>query len=203
MDFDGYVDTIALDQTPFDEVAIVLSARLYHIHICIVMQGKYLTMRRDHDFNHCTLFLAYMGGLVFYCTMRKEPEPKKHGRGTLNSHLAGVMTEQEKQKIIDRFNNPPDECEQDSSQDTREEAGSLHGNKCTLSSKLSGVTDPDDISRIIREHAEDMSRPPSKPTVDDPIPGANKPAAKPPKGKVVFVTHGIKKIKKGCVILVV
>ena len=77
MDFDGYVDTIALDQTPFDEIAIVLSVHMYHIHICIMMQGKYWTMRRDHDFNHCTLFLAYMGGLVFYCTMRKEPAPEK------------------------------------------------------------------------------------------------------------------------------
>ena len=71
--------------------------------------------------------------------------------------------------------------------------------------KLSGVTDPDDISRIIREHAEDMSRPPPKPAGDDPIPGANKPAAKPPKGKVVFVMRGIKKIKKrvhnfGCIV---
>ena len=33
MDFDGYVDIIALDQTPFDEVAIVLSVHMYHIHI--------------------------------------------------------------------------------------------------------------------------------------------------------------------------
>ena len=142
---------------------------------------------------------------MFYSTTRKEAEAKKCGRGTLKSCLAGVMTEQEKQKIIDSFNNPPDECEQDSSQDTREQAGSLHGNKHTLSSKLSGVTGPDEISRIIHEHAEDMSRPPPKPTGDDPIPGANKPAAKPPKGKVVFVTHGIKKIKKrvcnfGCIV---
>ena len=106
------------------------------------------------------------------------------------------MTEQEKQKIIDNFNNPTDECEQDSSQETRDETGHLHGNKRTLSSKLSGVTDPDDISRVICEHAEEMSRPPPKPAGDDPIPGANKPAPKPPKGKVVFVTHGIKKIKK-------
>ena len=144
-----------------------------------------------------------MGRLVFYCTTRKEPKPKKRGRGTLNSRLAGVMTEQEKQKIIDRFNNPPDECKQDSSQDTREEAGSLHGNKCTLSSKLSGVTDPDDISRIIHEHAEDMSRPPPKPAGDDPIPGANKPAAKPPKGKVVLLPMVLRRSRKGCVILVV
>ena len=205
MDFDGYVDTVALDQTPFDEVAIVLSVHMYRIHICIVMQGKYWTTRQDHDFKHCTLFLAYIGGLVFYSTMRKEPEPEKCGRGTLNSHLAGVMIQQETQKIIDSFNNPPDECEQDSSQDTREQAGSLHGNKRTLSLKLSGVTDPDEISRIICEHAENMSRPPPKPTGDDPTPGANKSAAKPPKGKVVFVMHGIKKIKKrvrnfGCIV---
>ena len=68
---------------------------------------------------------------MFYSTMRKEPEPEKHGRGTLNSRLAGVLTQQEKQKITDTFNNPPDECEQDSSQDTRKHAGSLHGNKHT------------------------------------------------------------------------
>ena len=114
------------------------------------------------------------------------------------------MTQQEKQKIIDTFNNPPDEHEQDSSQDTREHIGSLHGTKCTLHLKLSGVTDTDEISTIINEHAEDMSRPPPKSTGDEPIPEANKPAAKGPKGNVVFVTHGIKKIKKrvnnfGCV----
>ena len=40
MDFEGYVDTIALDQTPFDEVAIVLSAHMYRFHICILMQGN-------------------------------------------------------------------------------------------------------------------------------------------------------------------
>ena len=196
MDFDGYVATIALDQTPFDEVAIILSAHMYHIHICILMQGKYWTTRRDHDFKHCTLFLAYMGSLVFYCTTRKEPAHEKCGRGTLNSRLAGVMSEHEKQKIIEHYNNPTDECEQDSSQEGRDEKGCLHGNKHTLSLKLIGITDPDDISRVIHEHAEEMSRPPPKNAGADLIPGANKPAPKPPKGKVVFVTHGIKKLKK-------
>ena len=109
MDFDGYVATIALDQTPFDEVAIVLSAHIYRFHICILMQGKYWMTRWDHDFKHCTLFLAYMGGLVFYSTTRKEPAHEKFGRGTLNSRLAGVMSEREKQKIIEHYNNPTDE----------------------------------------------------------------------------------------------
>ena len=120
MDFDGYVHTVALDQTPVDEVAIVLSARMYRIHICIVMQGKYWTTKQDHDFKHCTLFLAYMGRLVFYSTTRKEPEPGKCGRETLNSCLARVMTQKEKQRIIDTFNNPPSAPEQHSPPDTRE-----------------------------------------------------------------------------------
>ena len=185
MDFDGYVATIALDQTPFDEVAIILSAHMYRFHICILMQGKYWMTQRDHDFKHCTLFLTYMGGLVFYSTTRIEPAHEKFGRGTLNSHLAGVMSEHEKQKIIEDYNNPMDECEQDSSQERSDEKGCLQGNKHTLSSKLIGITDPDYISRVIHEHAEDMSRPPPKTAVADPIPGANKPAPKPPKGKVV------------------
>ena len=80
-----------------------------------------------------------------------------------------------------------------------------HGTKQTLWSKLSGVDDPDEISRIIWEHAEDMSRPPLRSTGDDPMPGSNKPTPKVPKGNLVFVTHGIKKIKKrvcnfGCTI---
>ena len=80
MNFDGYLDILALDQTPFNEVAIVLSTRMYKIHICIVMQGKYWTTKQDHDYKHCTLFFAYMGGLVFYSTKRKQPGPEKHDR---------------------------------------------------------------------------------------------------------------------------
>ena len=41
-----------------------------------------------------------------------------------------------------------------------------------------------------------MTRPPPKPTGEDPILGANKPMSKPPKAQLVFVTHGIKKIQK-------
>ena len=116
-----------------------------------------------------------MGRLVFYSTTMKEPEPEKHGRETLNSHLAGVMTQKEKQRIIDTFKNPTSAPEQHSPPDTREPPDNPHGTKCTLQSKLSGVNDPDEISRIIQEHAEDMSRPPPRSTGDDPILGSNKP----------------------------
>ena len=43
---------------------------------------------------------------------------------------------------------------------------------------------------------EDMTRLPPKSTGDDPIPGANKPTGKTPKGNLVFVTHGIREIQK-------
>ena len=70
--------------------------------------------------NIVLLFLALMGGLVFYSTMRKEPEPEKQGRGTLNSRLAGVMTLEEKQQIIDTFNNPPSSLEHHSPPDSND-----------------------------------------------------------------------------------
>ena len=92
-----------------------------------------------------------MGGLVFYSMMRKEPGAEKLGRGTLNSQIAGVMTPEEKQ-IIDTFNNPPSSPEHHSPPNNNEPGYSHHGTRCTLSSKLSGVTDPDEISRIIHEH---------------------------------------------------
>ena len=65
-----------------------------------------------------------------------------------------------------------------------------------LSSKLSGVTNPDEISRITWEHAEDMTRPPPKPTGADPMLRANKPTGKASKGNLVFVTHGIRQLQK-------
>ena len=132
-----------------------------------------------------------MGSLVFYSTTRKEPEPEKPGRGTLNFRLAGVMTPEEKQGIIDTFNNPPSSPEHCSPPDSNVPGDNLHSTRHTLSSKVSGVTDPDEISHITREHAEYMTRPPLKPTGGDPLP-----AGKQPKGQLVFVTHGIRKIQK-------
>ena len=196
MNFDRYLVILALVQTPFDEVAIVLRAHMYKIHICIVMQGKYWTTKQDHDYKHCTLFFAYMGGLVFYSMKKKEPGPGKHGRETLTCQLAGVITAEEKQKIIDTFYNRHSSPEHRSPQDNIRHDDSCHSTRHTLGSELSGVTHPDEISSITREHAEDMTRPPPKPTEGDPIPGANKPTGKPPKGNLVFVTHGIRKIWK-------
>ena len=137
---------------------------------------------------------------MFYSMMQKEPGPEKCGRGTLTYRLAEVMTPEEKQKIIDTFNNPPSSPEHCSPPDNNEPGDSHHGTRHTVSSKLSGVTDPDEIGRITREHAEDVTRPPLKSTGDDPIPGANKPTGKTPKGNLVFVTHGIRKNRKGCTI---
>ena len=106
------------------------------------------------------------------------------------------MTPEKKQKITDTLNNPPSSPEHRSPADNNESGDSHHGTRCTLSSKLSGVTNAHEISRIMHEHAEDMTRPPLKATGAYPIPGTNKPTGKGPKEDLVFVTHGIRKIQK-------
>ena len=94
------------------------------------------------------------------------------------------MTAEEKQRILDTFNNPPSSPEHHSPPDNNEPDDSHHCTRHTLSSKLSGVSDPDEISRIVREHAEGMTRPPPKPTGDDLILTPNQPTGKPPKGQL-------------------
>ena len=61
------------------------------------------------------------------------------------------MTAEEKQKIIDTFYNPHSSPEHHSPQDNTGHDDSCHGTRQTLSFKRSSVTDPDEISRIIRE----------------------------------------------------
>ena len=59
----------------------------------------------------------------------------------------------------------------------------------SLSVKLSGVSDPEEISKLITQHAEQMTRP-SPPPPKDRCPVPSLPHA--PKKKFVFIQHGIK-----------
>ena len=38
---EDYMDYIVQSQTPIDEVAIVLLARMWKIHVCVFLEGKY------------------------------------------------------------------------------------------------------------------------------------------------------------------
>ena len=112
------MDFIVQSQTPIDEVAIVLLARMWKIHVCVFLEGKYWTTNKDLALNKASIYLVYVGKNTFYDTTRKgslhwslveapditynlrklktkSPEksttPAPVGRKTLNSLRAGLM----------------------------------------------------------------------------------------------------------------
>ena len=55
------MDYTVQPQTPVDEVAIVLLARMWKIHVCVFLEGKYWTMNKDLALNKATMYLVYAG----------------------------------------------------------------------------------------------------------------------------------------------
>ena len=114
-------------------VAIVLLARMWKIHVCVFLEGKYWTTNKDLALNKATMYLVYTGKNTFYDTMRKgslhwsvveqpdikckynlhkqkpkSPEQSKTppapvGRKTLNSLCAGLMDEKSKCAALRKF----------------------------------------------------------------------------------------------------
>ena len=67
----GYMDFIVQSQTPIDEVAIVLLARMWKIHVCVFLEGKYWTTNKDLALNKASIYLIYVRKNTFYDTTRK------------------------------------------------------------------------------------------------------------------------------------
>ena len=65
MSVDQYLKELVKPGFKFDEVALVIFARMYHRHIFILMNGRYWTTRRDHDLSKCRFHLAFLGNLNF------------------------------------------------------------------------------------------------------------------------------------------
>ena len=71
--------TLEVNSTPFDEIAILAFARMYHCHIAILMSGRYWCTNKDQDYSRCSIFLLWYGGLKFIDTKEKDlliPPPK-------------------------------------------------------------------------------------------------------------------------------
>ena len=85
-----YMNYILSECQPFDEIAICCFARMYHIHIGIIMDDMYWTTRKDHDLKKCDKLLGFIGGLQFVSIKRKttddntdeESEPDTSGHGS-------------------------------------------------------------------------------------------------------------------------
>ena len=65
MSVDQYLKELVKPGFKFDEVALVIFARMYHRHIFILMNGRYWTTRRDHDLSKCRFHLVFLGNLNF------------------------------------------------------------------------------------------------------------------------------------------
>ena len=129
-----YMDYIVQLQVPIDEIAIVLLSRMWKIHVCVFLEGKYWTTNKDETLNKATMYLVYLGKNVYHDTTRKgslhwsvmeaskrsynlrKPQPKlpgnfpdaeippSGGHKTLNSLQAGLINDKAKRAAQREYN---------------------------------------------------------------------------------------------------
>ena len=145
LDFDDYLLCMEQD-APLDEIAIVIIACMFHFHICILTETKFWTTNREHKIGMCSLILGLTGNLEFV---------PLHRCTTQSGHSS---FEQE---------NQPDYINNNASNQHNTSADS----SISLTNKLSGVFDVNELSVLIKEHAEQMKRPsPPAPKDRTPVP---------------------------------
>ena len=62
---DQYIKNIFNGTIPFDELAVLVTCRIYNIHCVILLKNSYWTTRPKLMFNDCVLRLAYCGDFTF------------------------------------------------------------------------------------------------------------------------------------------
>ena len=162
LDFDDYLLCMEQD-APLDEIAIVVIALMFHFHICILTETKFWTTSREHKIGMCSLILGLTGNLEFV--------PLHH------------CTTQSGHSSFEQENQPDYVNNNDSNQHNTSADSSI-----SLTDKLSGVFDVNELSVFIKEHAEQMTRP-SPPTPKDRTPVSS---PLPAEKKFIFIQHGIK-----------
>ena len=68
---EDYMYNVVQPHVPLDEIGILLYARMYKIHIAVILEGKYWTTNTDETLNCTTLYLVYLGKMKFNDTTRK------------------------------------------------------------------------------------------------------------------------------------
>ena len=72
LDAQQYIDSMANNGQPLDEIGIVVIAYMYHVHIGIIMDGHFWTSCRDYDLKECKILLSWQGQLNFVDIKWKE-----------------------------------------------------------------------------------------------------------------------------------
>ena len=98
MPVSDYINYILSECQPFDEIAICCFARMYRIHIGIIMDDMYWTTQKDHDLKKCDKILGFIGGIQFVSIKWKttddnkdeESEPGTSGLGNTPDNHGGI-----------------------------------------------------------------------------------------------------------------
>ena len=143
---------------------------MFHFHICILSETKFWTTNREHNIGMCSLLLGPTGNIQFiplhHCTIQTS---------SIGEHQQNPDLHNSKNHL--NINNS-----------SADQHNTSTDSSSSLSDKLSGVLDPEEISKLIRQHAEQVTRP--SPTPKDRTPVPSPPAS--PKEKFAFIQHGIK-----------
>ena len=61
MKLECYVDTVISDKCHIEEIALLIIAKMYNIHIGVLYHFDFWTTNKEHDIDLCHLVLAYEG----------------------------------------------------------------------------------------------------------------------------------------------
>ena len=161
---EDYMYNVVQPHVPLDEIGILLYARMYKIHIAVILEGKYWTTNTDETLNCATLYFVYLGKMKFNDTTRKGSwhsslfEELPSGNYQLRSH--GPIDEPTKVPVTSRT---------------------------TLNSMRAGLTSNKDLQHVKHEY-DKMHLPRHKPPQPEHVPDCRKPKAK---CKLHVQVHGL------------
>ena len=73
---EDYITALLQPNFVLDQVGIFIFARMYHIHIAIVLNDRFLCTNRDNDLQKCEIFLGYFGRMRFMDTRPLKWDPE-------------------------------------------------------------------------------------------------------------------------------
>ena len=65
---DEYITALLQPNFVLDQIRIFIFARMYHIHIALIFNDRFLCTNKDNDLGKCEIFLGYFGKMRFMDT---------------------------------------------------------------------------------------------------------------------------------------
>ena len=125
---DDYINFIAKPGTPVDEIGLLIFARMYHLHMCIIMEDRCWTMQCEHDVDVLFLlptevhFFSMIPGQntrsnLYVQESQSQPKPDinvtkvghqkpVNNHTTWTSYKGGIMSDKEIDELWRKYNRP-------------------------------------------------------------------------------------------------